>query len=287
MKSLISRIILSEEFQLTIWAGLMRRIINYSSGLYRYSPMFLLDSQAIERPHYAYCMLNAALLGKLLGHSRISALEFGVAGGNGFNFMCKFANEVERLTGVAVECYGFDTGEGMPPPQDKRDLPYWFKEKQYTMDMQALAKQGLNKNLIIGDIKNTIPSFLDSHNPPPIGAIFNDLDYWSSTRDSLRIFEGATARPENFLPRLFMYFDDVIGSKAEMYGAYNGQLAAISEFNNLQDATKIHLNQNLLPKSHIKYRFQIYYAHIFAHPLYEYYMGGLEQDSLEKLLRLK
>jgi hypothetical protein len=212
-------------------------------------------------------MLNAAMLGKMLGHSQISAIEFGVAGGNGLSFMCSFAKEVERVTGVAVECYGFDTGKGMPAPKGEKDFPYWFKEKQYAMDMQALANRGLNKNLIIGEIKDTIPSFLKSHNPPPIGAIFNDLDYWSSTRDSLKVFQGAAGRPANFLPRLFMYFDDVIGSSVEMYEACNGQLAAISQFNALHDRMKINLNQNLLPKSHIKYRFQIYHAHIFTHPL--------------------
>lgn len=279
--------ILSEEFQLTIWAKLVRRLISYSSKFYRLSPMFLIDSQASERPHYAYCMLNAAMLGKMLGHSKISAIEFGVAGGNGLAFICNFAKEVQRVTGVEIVCYGFDTGKGMPPPKAEKDLPYWFKENQYAMDMQALAKRGLCENLIIGDIKDTIPDFLKTHNPPPIGAIFNDLDYWSSTRDSLKLFEEAALRPDNFLPRLFMYFDDVIGGNIEMYGAYNGQLSAISEFNDLNDKIKIHLNQNLLPKSHIKYRFQIYYAHIFTHRLYENYVGGSQQEYLEKSLRLK
>jgi hypothetical protein len=287
MKSFISRIILSEEFQLTVWAKLIRRLITYSSKFYRFSPMFLIDSQASERPHYAYCMLNAAILGKMLGHSKISAIEFGVAGGNGLAFMCDFAKEVHRATGVEIVCYGFDTGKGMPPPKGEKDLPYWFKENQYAMDRQALVKRGLSDNLIIGDIKDTIPGFLKTHNPPPIGAVFNDLDYWSSTRDSLKLFDEAALRPDNFLPRLFMYFDDVIGGVTEMYGPNNGQLSAISEFNYLNDKIKIHLNQNLLPKLQIKYRFQIYYAHIFMHPLYENYVGGNQQESLEKLLRLK
>lgn len=287
MKSFVSRIILTEEFQLTIWAKLLRRLISWSSKFYRFSPMFLLDSQACERPHYAYCMLNAAMLGKMLGHSKISAIEFGVAGGNGLAFMCSFAKEVQRVTGVEVVCYGFDTGKGMPPPKGEKDLPYWFKENQYAMDIQALAKRGLRENVVLGGIKDTIPDFLKTRNPPPIGAVFHDMDYWSSTRDSLKLFEEAAARPDNFLPRLFMYFDDIIGSNVEMYGAHNGQLLAISEFNALNDKIKIHLNQNLLPKSHIKYRFQIYYAHIFTHPLYEKYVGGGEQESLEKLLRLK
>ena len=36
-----------------------------------------------ERPAYAFCLYYATLEAKRLGYSRISALEFGVAGGNG------------------------------------------------------------------------------------------------------------------------------------------------------------------------------------------------------------
>jgi len=42
-----------------------------------------LTLDALPYPAYAYGMLNAAIQAKELGLTRISAIEFGVAGGNG------------------------------------------------------------------------------------------------------------------------------------------------------------------------------------------------------------
>jgi hypothetical protein len=72
-----------------------------------------------------------------------------------------------------------------------------------------------------------------------------------------------------------------------MYGPFNGQLAAIHSFNESQNDCKIHLNQNLLPLSHISFRYQIYYAHLMAHPDYSKYIGGTQQLELEDALRLQ
>lgn len=286
MKQAILKVLLSKEFQLSIWGVLLRRFLIATKGVFKYHPQFLLGAQAMDRPHYAYCMLSAASLAKRLGHDRISAIEFGVAGGNGLKFMCDFAHEVKKITGVSVECYGFDTGKGMPPPDGEKDLPYWFREAQYAMDEPALRKKVPDGKLVIGDVKDTIPNFFDAHDPAPIGAIFNDVDYWSSTKDSFALFEAAKARPQNFLPRIFMYFDDIIGWEFEMYGPFNGQLAAISELNAAQDDVKIHLNQNLMPLLHVNYRHQIYYGHLFNHPEYNTYLGDADQDVLESNLKL-
>ena len=38
---------------------------------------------AVQKPAYAYCVLQAARLAERMGIERISVLEFGVAGGNG------------------------------------------------------------------------------------------------------------------------------------------------------------------------------------------------------------
>jgi len=235
----------------------------------------------------AYCMLNAAMLGKRLGHARISAIEIGVAGGNGLKFMCDFAKEVETVTGVAVDCYGFDTGKGMPPPEGPKDLPFWFQEAQYVMDESALQKKIPTGKLVIGNVAETIPGFVEKHQPAPIGVVFNDTDYFSSTRDSFRLFDQAKQHPKHFLPRLFLYFDDVIGREPEMYGPHNGQLAAIADYNAGQDDVKIHLNQNLLNQLHLKYRLQIYYAHVFSHPAYSDYVWRDAQDEMEDSLKLR
>lgn len=287
MKKYIGRFVLSPEFQLSIFGGWLRGFTRLTRSLYNYSPYFLLDSQSLERPHYAYCMLHAAELAKSLGHSRISALEFGVAGGNGIKFMCEFASEVERATGVAVDCYGFDTGEGMPPPKGPRDLPYWFQEAQYVMDEEALRLRAPAAKLIIGQVRDTITNFISSYQPAPIGIILFDMDYWSSTKDSFHLFDDYVKNSDNFLPRIFMYFDDVIGTHYEMYGPFNGQLGALSAFNETRSDIKVHLNQNLISQKHLNYSHQIYYAHLFEHPSYSVYIGEGRQEGLKNELRLK
>jgi len=56
----------------------------------------------IERANYGYCLLHAAKLARQLGHVRISAIEFGVAGGNGLVALERHALSVTAETGVQV-----------------------------------------------------------------------------------------------------------------------------------------------------------------------------------------
>jgi hypothetical protein len=288
MKQKLGQILATPSFQLSMLGDLARFVIRAADRkLYRFSPQFKLMMQVEERPHYAWCMMNAAALARSLGHDRVSVIEFGVAGGNGLRFMSEYSREVKQATGVTVECYGFDTGEGMPAPEGPRDLPYWFQAQQYRMEVDALRARLPDTRLLLGNVRETVSSFVETENPAPIGAIFNDTDYWSSTRDSFMLFDSVQTHPENFLPRQFLYFDDVIGSELEMYGECNGQLHAIREFNRSQDKVAIHLNQNLLPQAHIAYRYNIYYGHLFNHPDYERYIGAERQPAIETALALK
>jgi hypothetical protein len=287
MKHVIGRAILSPQFQNSMMGSAARALVRRTRGVYPYSGQFLADFNASERPHYAYCMLGAARLARRLGIDRISAIEFGVAGGNGLKFMCDFAKEVKRGTGVSVDCFGFDSGKGMPEPKGREDLPYWFKAAQYKMDVPALQASVPEAKLVLGEIAETVRNFTAGEGIAPIGAIMNDVDYHSSTIASFELFKQASVNPGSFLPRLFMYFDDIIGSEVEMYGPFNGQLAAIQQFNAEQENCKIHLNQNLLPHSHLPYRYQIYYAHLLNHPDYSRYIGGSQQVDLEQALRLQ
>jgi hypothetical protein len=236
------------------------------------------------RPSYAYCTYHAADLARRLGISRISVIEFGVAGGNGLIFLKDLAARVREALGVEVEVYGFDTGAGLPEVTTIEDLPYWFRPTQYRMDEPTLRARLHPAKLVLGNVADTVSEFFTRYNPAPVGAIFNDLDLYTSTRDSLRLFEQDVSR---FLPRLFMYFDDVIGTELEMYSECNGQLLALSEFNSRQQAVFVGLNQNLLARNEVEYRYQIYYAHMRSHPLYRQYIGGEDQDSMEVALRLR
>jgi hypothetical protein len=280
--SLVRRIVVSEKFQASAFAPLARKFYKNSTDA-----KWLVDSHASSRPHYSYCLYHAAVLAKRLGLTDISAIEFGVAGGNGLKFMVDFSELVKRATGVTIHCYGFDTGKGMPPPQGALDLPYWFQSGQYAMNQQALVPAGLLDKVILGDVADTVKTFLKDRKPAPIAAIFADMDYWSSTRDSFHMFADVKNNAQHFMPRIFMYYDDIIGTEVEMYGPYNGQLAAIEEFNKAHKNAKIHLNQNLLHKLHFRQRYQIYYAHFFDHPLYDKFVGHSDQEVMEQLLKFR
>jgi hypothetical protein len=80
-------------------------------------------------------------LAKRLGHSKISVIEFGVAGGNGLVNLEMHVSEIEKLLNVEIDIFGFDTGGGLPPPKDYRDLPYYWKPGYFAMDEEKLRKK--------------------------------------------------------------------------------------------------------------------------------------------------
>ena len=80
----------------------------------------------LERSHYAYCCLHSALLAKKLGIKEISAIEFGVAKGNGLLALEKICSDVTQITGIKFQIYEFDTGKGLLEPKSYKDLPLLF-----------------------------------------------------------------------------------------------------------------------------------------------------------------
>lgn len=244
----------------------------------------IVSLNASTRPHYAYCVYNAAVLAKKLGYKSFSIIEFGVAGGNGTYFLEKFCEKVRSELNIEIEIYGFDLKEGLSDPKDYKDLPYWFQSGFYSMNELKLKKILKFTKLILGDVKDTIKKFFDNYNPAPIGVILNDLDYYSSTKDSFDIFN---APDDRYLPRVFCYFDDIIGTENEMYNIYTGELHAIREFNKKNEFKKILLNQNLIAKSNESWRYQIYYYHNFLHPNYNTFIGRDEQVVINKELMFK
>ena len=73
--------------------ALVRRALRESP---RVSLARLVELSALRRPAYGYGMLKAAELAKRLGLDTISAIEFGVAGGNGLRHMEYLAERIER-----------------------------------------------------------------------------------------------------------------------------------------------------------------------------------------------
>ena len=217
--------------------------------------------------------------------NKISVIEFGVAGGNGIIFLESYQKKIYDELGVEIEIYGFDLGSGLSKPEDYRDLPYWFQEGFYKMDIEKLNIKLKNSKIIIGDVKITIQEFFKKYNPSPIGAIFNDLDYYTSTKYSFEIFKNNNDK--YYLPRIYCYFDDIIGSEEEMYGKFSGELLAIQEFNDKNENKKIALNQCLISKNKSHYRYQIYYYHNFKHQDYNKFIFHEEQFKKLKYLNLK
>ena len=280
--SLAKNFLTHQNFQLSIAGLLCRNFLRATRSFLPYPFEFLLEMQAVRRPAYAYCMWHAAVLAKRLGIDRISAIEFGVASGKGLESMSQHAKRIESALGIETEIYGFDTAKGLPQPVDERDLPHWFLPNLYAMNIDKLKYNIPNANLVIGNIEETAKGFLEKYGPPPIGAIMVDLDFYSSTRDALDILLTHEDLRKNFLPRLCLHFDDVVGDPLQMYGEFNGELLAIKEFNERSKERKIHLNRNLLPHPHVLYRYHIYYAHLFDHPLYRSFVAGPETLRSEK-----
>jgi hypothetical protein len=223
----------------------------------------------IQRPPYAFGIYHAADLAKRLGLPRMSAIEFGVAGGRGLLSMERIAAEVEAIFGVGIDIYGFDTGGGLPPPKDYRDLPYVWEAAEYRMDEAALRARLSRARLLIGDVADTVGSFIAERAPAPIGFVSFDLDYYSSTVAALKLLDGAHG---SFLPRVLCYFDDTLGTNRHV-----GELLAIEEFNAAHERAKIAPLHGLELTRRIPgfWNAGMRMLHLFDHPRYGDHVGDV------------
>jgi len=188
---------------------------------------FRLSMQALERAEYAFGVRQAIYLASKLQRDRVSVVEFGVGTGNGLKLMEHYASELGRKYGIAVEVYGFDLGTGLPPAEDYRDMPYIWKPGDYRMEADHLQSRLKSAKLILGEVRETVPRFVQGK-PAPIGFISFDLDYYSSTVSAFQLFDSPD---EIFLPRVVCYFDDVGSDGWALHCDYVGELRAIREFN--------------------------------------------------------
>lgn len=226
-----------------------------------------LNWDAVERPAYGYGMFNAALLARELGYEEISAIEFGVAGGNGLVAMEQIALEVERELGVKFSIWGFDSAVGLPKSNDVRDQVYFWQSGDFKMDLPLLRSRLKKSQLIIGPIADSVRSFIEVSTPSPIGFIAFDLDYYSSTRDALALLENDH---DSFLPRVECYMDDVSSWGMLSASMQTGVLAAIEEFNSTDTSVKVLKKEDVgrLRKISGSWFNTVYVAHFFSHPHY-------------------
>ena len=235
---------------------------------------FRMAFDAFDRPWYAHGIYEAVRLGLMLGLPAISVIEFGVAHGDGLAAMEEIAREIRKKFSFQIEIFGFDSGEGLPGHGDYRDLPYVWRRGLYQMDVAAVRRRLPTAHLILGDVGETVPKFIQDAAFPPIGFIAFDLDYYTSTTAAFRIFQGPDSQ---YLPRVLSYFDDIMSGDQQYYCEDVGELLAIREFN--ETATRNHRvrpihgwKRSLLLRA--EWADAMWMYHRFDHSRYDDYIGG-------------
>ena len=168
----------------------------------------------------------------------------------------------------------------MPPPRDYRDLPYLWQAGYFAMEVEKLQAQLQIAQLVLGPVEQTVATFCAKHQPPPIGFIAFDLDYYSSTVTALHILESDH---RYLMPRVTCYVDDMVGDIDWAYNEFAGEMLAIREFNTGHEDIKIAPVQGLrfyggkLPSV---WHEQIFVAHLFRHPDYGRPISDVQQLPL-------
>ncbi len=217
----------------------------------------------VARRYYAYGILRAADWAVAQSTPEIMVVEFGVAAGAGLINAAMIAQKVQKATGVKINVVGFDSGTGMPPPVDYRDHPDIYAPGDFPMDVEKLkAHLPPNTSLVLGDVAATVPQFVGKLQAP-IGFVAFDLDYYSSTKAALTIFDAA---PESYLPLVYCYFDDL---SHEAHNSWCGELLAIHEFNAAHPLRKIErfsMLENRRIFSRAAWLKHMYNLHVLDHP---------------------
>ena len=225
---------------------------------------------------YTWGAIQGARLAKMLEIERISMIELGVAGGNGLLKLERIAEQLEPRFELKIDVYGFDTGEGMPPPIDYRDMPNLWNTGSYAMDEDKLRARLARAQLFLGPVKQTISRYMGS-SPAPVSFIAFDMDYYSSTVDALKLFEGDS---ELLLPRVHCYFDEVLGYT---FGDHVGERLAMAEFNAANEMRKIspiHGLRAFIPPAFSHWLWERYFMlHVFDHDLYGQFDGSTNPSS--------
>jgi hypothetical protein len=234
---------------------------------------------AVDRPGYGWCVYHAAVEARALGHRAMTVVELGVAGGNGLVCLLEQQKEIQRDLGIEILVAGFDAGTGLPATGDPRDLLYCWPTGSFEMDQTALERRiGGQAELVIGDVRSTIAAWMPRADAP-LGAIFFDLDLYSSTASAFALLEKV-----NVLPRIWCAFDDICGFPEDATADRIGEREAIREFNRSprRDVQKDHLSQaytfrGLVPE---EWHQHIYIYHRMNHPDYNRCLSVSEKQQL-------
>ncbi len=234
-----------------------------------------LELALVDRPQYAYGLRRAAIEARGLGYKSVTAIEFGVAGGNGLLALEDYARLISSEISIDVKVVGFDTGQGLPAPVDYRDLPNLWAAGDFDMDVSQLKSRLRIAELQLGLIADTVPAFLESHSfDSPIGFVSFDLDLWSST---IQAFEVFRSNADHCLPRTWCYFDDIVETVEDV-----GELLAINQFNEERHGRRIRNPYMLRANVPLQptWADQFFQAHLFDHPSYTRFLTVAEERTL-------
>ena len=226
-----------------------------------------LRAGALRRPQYAMCLYYAALQAKRLGYPAITAVELGVAGGNGLLCMSDHAKAIQKELGVEIVIVGFDAGSGLPESSDPRDLKYYWSAGAFPMDYRALqARLARRAELVVGDVADACPKWNPRPNAP-LGVIAFDLDLYSSTMAAFSLLEK-----ESVLPRIWCYFDDIAEFPQSCLTDFVGVAAAIKDFNEMPKRKLLQDNLSIarvFAECPVEWwHTKIYIYHRLTHPKY-------------------
>ena len=82
------------------------------------------------------------------------------------------------------------------------------------MDEEKLRTRLKKAKLVLGNVNDTVDTFIGTHAPAPIGFVSFDVVYYSSTIGALKLFDSPS---EKLLPRVFCHFDDTIGEDDHLH----------------------------------------------------------------------
>ena len=96
----------------------------------------------------------------------------------------------QRTSSACIEsastCTGSTPAWACPGRLDHRDVPNLYRESGFPMDEAKLRARLKSARLILGDVNETIGTFLASR-PAPVGFVSVDVDLYSSTMSALKV----------------------------------------------------------------------------------------------------
>ena len=244
---------------------LVRKLGMHLPGLSYLTRMHL---DLLPYPQYAYGIYAACFQAKLLNYKKISAIEFGVASGNGLVAMEKHALEMSKIFEMEVEVVGFDIGSGMPASSNYKDIPFWFAPGYFVVDTKAVESRLSKAKYYVGDVAETVESYLNE-TQTPLGFVSFDLDNYTGTVAAFSVLKTVHRKR---IPRIICYFDDIFGvSDLTVMCKEIGEERAISEFNDqVRPSAALSQISGLDTKRPISkpWNRQMYAFHDFDHPAY-------------------